>query len=200
MPHVIKACPFAECNGRRFGNISDHLTHIHKLRGEDRKRFLHIVARREGRQVRDTSKKMLSGELTPAMKPNVQSIHYRRQIPAAEENIYYEPGESVLKFISPTAIFVCGVSQSGKSHFIRRLLRESDAMFTQKPDLIVYCFSESEPDLENLREHLPKLITHQGLPTREDIAKWSSEDGSFHTILVLDDMIQKLVESQDICY
>ena len=192
-----RACPFPECYKKgktkgTFKNLSDHLKTKHDLMGGDRKLLFHKM------NYMDVLKRI--NEHSDKKKNDSLPFRVTKLLPSPEENIYYEDGHSALKFISPTSLYVCGVSQSGKSEFVRKLLLKADFMFTQKADLIVYCYSEEEASLADLKERLPKLIFHHGLPTREDISGWCSTDGSFHTIIVIDDMIQKLVDSQDICY
>lgn len=84
---------------------------------------------------------------------------------------------------------ISGATQTGKSYFTKRLL-END-MFTTPPSKIIYAYSEYQPLFDKMKKG---IIFHEGLPTKEDIEKYA--DGG-HVILVLDDLMLKIVQSED---
>ena len=49
--------------------------------------------------------------------------------------------ESILKFESPTSIFLVSPSSSGKTVLTKNMLRHSDGMFRIPPSKIFYCYS-----------------------------------------------------------
>ena len=103
--------------------------------------------------------------------------------------------KSLLPFSAPTTILICGSTQSGKTHFTKRLLQNADGMFSSPVDKIIYAYSEYQPMFTEMMEDIPRLILHQGLPSREDIEHYT--EGVNHTIVVLDDLMLQVAQSQD---
>lgn len=102
---------------------------------------------------------------------------------------------SLLPFSAPTTILICGSTQSGKTHFTDRLLQNADSMFTTPVDKIVYAYSEHQPMFDKMMSSIPRLIFHQGLPSKEEIEQYT--EGVNHTIVVLDDLMLQVAQSQD---
>lgn len=103
--------------------------------------------------------------------------------------------ESLLPFTAPTTILICGSTQSGKTHFTKRLLENANKMFSMPVEKIIYAYSEHQPMLDEMKETIPHLMFHQGLPSREDIQQLT--EGISHTIVVLDDLMLQVAQSQD---
>ena len=103
--------------------------------------------------------------------------------------------KSLLPFSAPTTILICGSTQSGKTYFTKQLLEKANAMFTMPVDKIIYAYSEHQKMFHDMEQSIPTLVLHQGLPTKEDIEKYTEDVG--HTILVLDDLMLKVAQSQD---
>lgn len=103
--------------------------------------------------------------------------------------------KSLLPFSAPTTILICGSRQSGKTHFTDRLLQNADSMFTTPVDKIVCAYSEHQPMFDKMMSSIPRLILHQGLPSKEEIEQYT--EGVNHTIVVLDDLMLQAAQSQD---
>ena len=101
----------------------------------------------------------------------------------------------VVPFQSGSPIMVVGPTNSGKTHWVKRLL--SHHMFTQPVKSVLYCYGVDQRAYEQMRADslsAEKIHFHQGLPDRkklEDLA-----DGNFH-VVVLDDMMEDIVKSKD---
>ena len=102
---------------------------------------------------------------------------------------------SLLPFTAPTTILICGSTQSGKTHFTKRLLQNADGMFSIPVDKIIYAYSEYQPMFDEMRANIPRLIFHEGLPSKEDIERYT--EGVNHTMVVLDDLMLQVAQSQD---
>lgn len=89
--------------------------------------------------------------------------------------------KSLLPFSAPTTILICGSTQSGKTHFTKRLLQNADGMFCTPVDKIIYAYSEFQPMFDEMMSDIPRLIFHQGLPSKEDIEQYT--EGVNHTIV-----------------
>jgi len=102
-----------------------------------------------------------------------------------------ESSNVTVPFEAGSPILVAGPTNSGKTHWIRQLL--SNDMFTQPVASIFYCYGVYQPLYNEMKEMLP-ITFKEGLPTLDDIE--SLHDGQFH-IIVLDDLMEKIVKSQD---
>lgn len=103
--------------------------------------------------------------------------------------------KSLLPFSAPTTILICGSTQSGKTYFTKRLLQNADGMFCTPVDKIIYAYSEFQPMFDEMMSDIPRLIFHQGLPSKEDIEQYT--EGVNHIIVVLDDLMLQVAQSQD---
>lgn len=103
--------------------------------------------------------------------------------------------KSLLPFSAPTTTLICGSTQSGKTYFTKRLLQNADGMFCTPVDKIIYAYSEFQPMFDEMMSDIPQLIFHQGLPSKEDIEQYT--EGVNHTIVVLDDLMLQVAQSQD---
>ena len=92
------------------------------------------------------------------------------------------------QFQAPTSIAMYAPPQSGKTTLTKKILLDSDKLFTLKPHKIIYCYNEYLPTLSNFEHelHIP-LITHQGIPTIVQLEEWSNGE---HYIIVMDDLQQ----------
>lgn len=106
--------------------------------------------------------------------------------------------EAVLKIPSPSTVLCCGVSGSGKSTLVYEILKRARGMFERMPDQIVYCYNIYQKGLyDRMQKDVENLRFFEGLPTKEDLDRWSCAGG--HSVLILDDLMAKCSVSQDIC-
>jgi hypothetical protein len=103
--------------------------------------------------------------------------------------------KSLLPFSTPTTILICGSTQSGKTYFTKQLLQNADGMFTTPVDKIIYAYSEYQPMFDEMITTIPRFLLHQGLPSKEDIERYT--EGVNHTVVVLDDLMLQVAQSQD---
>lgn len=96
------------------------------------------------------------------------------------------------KFQSPTSIGIFAPSFSGKTTLTKKILENSNKLFTTPPEFVVYCYNEWLDIFDQMSTTVKNLILYQGVPGREDIEKWSNGK---HFILVLDDL-QQVCESK----
>ena len=97
--------------------------------------------------------------------------------------------ELCANFQHPFTCLVSGMTQSGKSEWIRRLL-QSDKI-KPVPNRIVYCYGES---IEFDKYNREKIEFHRGLPRKELL---DSFDSSVSNLLVLDDLMQEIDTAGD---
>ncbi len=66
---------------------------------------------------------------------------------------------SLLPFKAPTTVGIYGASQSGKSTFTDKLLRQADSMFTKKVHWILLCYGVPSESYFRLQKDIPILTT-----------------------------------------
>jgi len=106
--------------------------------------------------------------------------------------------ESLIKFESPTSIFIAAPSGSGKTVFTKELLRHADGTFKVHPSKIYYCYSMWQALYNEMQNEIRFIFFHHGLPTMDKLNEWGSEEG--HKILVLDDLMMQSSESEELVH
>ena len=92
---------------------------------------------------------------------------------------------------------ISGPSRSGKTTFIKKLLSNLPHMYSDRdlPDKILYCYSIEQPMYIEMKQIIPNITFHKGLPSKELIESMRSDK---HNLCVLDDLITRLQKSEDI--
>jgi len=89
------------------------------------------------------------------------------------------------RFTHPFTAIIAGPSQSGKSMFCMRLIRNARECITPPPERIVYCYSVNQP----LFDQFPEAEFVEGLP------ELNTFDGVKRTLLIIDDLMQETNET-----
>ena len=97
---------------------------------------------------------------------------------------------------APNMIFtIVGGTGSGKSCWVHRFLRNLPKMFGGIPTKkVMYCYSIYQPLFDKMRQSVPGIIFHEGLPDKEEMQELSS---SGHAVLVLDDLMLDVSSSKE---
>jgi len=90
-------------------------------------------------------------------------------------------------FLHPTNIQVVGCTQSGKSVWVEKLLRNVKDLFSEKIEKIVYCYGEFQPRFILMQKEIPNIEFIEGFP--ENIYSFFNQ--SSPSILVLDDLMSE---------
>ena len=107
-----------------------------------------------------------------------------------------ENGDSLTKFVAPATILLVGQSNSGKSHYVRKLIDNGDAMFTIPPTKYVWLYNMFQPLYDEIERTTNGTVSFvQGLPSRSDIESWAK--GESHLCLIVDDLYHQLINSRD---
>ena len=89
---------------------------------------------------------------------------------------------------------LAGQSGSGKSTYIYNILKHQDDMFGENPPkMIKYYYGIYQPMFDDMKSTIPNIAFIQGLPTHEDLEGFT--DPSFHTVIVLDDLMELAKDS-----
>jgi len=85
-------------------------------------------------------------------------------------------------FESPFTAIISGATQTGKSQWIMRLLKNiNEIVINEKPSHILYCYSEINPDIMKLKNN--GIEIYNGVPTKEEIIQRPK-----NLLLILDDL------------
>ena len=106
--------------------------------------------------------------------------------------------ESLLKFESPTSIFIAAPSGAGKTFLTQQILKHADGMFKVPPSKIYFCYTMWQNIYTEMQNEIKNIEFYQGLPSMEELNDWGVEDG--HKILVLDDLMMKGVDSEELIH
>jgi hypothetical protein len=105
----------------------------------------------------------------------------------------FESGPVPYPLQAQSTISVCGCTRSGKSTFVRRLLKEKDYMFEKTPHKVLYCYGIWSTDYSSMEDSMDFLEFHKGLPSFERVEEFA--DGH-HNIVILDDLMAELCQSK----
>ena len=94
---------------------------------------------------------------------------------------------------SPCNSCVSGVSGSGKTSLVHKLLTFKDTIYDTPVHQVLYCMSVDQPLFAEMRKSVPGIKFRRGIPTQEDLNIFT--DGSRHCIVVLDDLMEEVVRS-----
>ena len=106
--------------------------------------------------------------------------------------------ESLIKFESPTSIFVAAPSGAGKTVLTKNILKHADGMFKVPPSKIYFCYSMWQNLYDEMQNEIKNIHFYKGIPSMEELSDWGSVEG--HKILVLDDLMIKGVDSEELIH
>ena len=106
--------------------------------------------------------------------------------------------DNFLKISVPFRMMVAGPTLVGKSQFMLKAVRHRDQLFKGKFERIIYCLpSGSVPQhynyVKDLKEAFENLEVVEGLPDPDDL---NLLDQSVNKLVIIDDLIQELLDSQ----
>ena len=105
----------------------------------------------------------------------------------------------VFKFESPASTVIAGPSMSGKTVLTLAILRNAEAMYTIPPERILNAYGVHQKKFDDLEAEVTNLNVHHGLPTREMIEELKSDNDTGHSLLVLDDLMDEICKSSEMC-
>ena len=120
------------------------------------------------------------------------AVHWSPEI--KYEDQWWEK-ESLVPFEPCSSIMVCGPTGSGKTRWTYKFMQYSQGMYEQDPpQKIMYCYSVYQPLFDEMEKAIPKIIFHEGVPTKDTIEEFA--DGS-HALIVLDDLQSQVITNPD---
>ena len=104
---------------------------------------------------------------------------------------------SLTPFDPYSSFVVCGATKSGKSTWVRRLLKERKHVFDGiAPTSIRYCYGTYDPSYEHLTRNDSEVSIHKGLPSKDQVLDWCKDQE--HLLVVIDDLMSDVVASRDV--
>ena len=104
---------------------------------------------------------------------------------------------SYIPFKTPASYWVAGPTGSGKTEMTRKLIHHRHKMFETPPVEVHYCYREYQSEVFSEMEKKDGVVFHQGVPTLETMKAWSQDVSGAHLLVVLDDMQNEIVKSQE---
>lgn len=99
-----------------------------------------------------------------------------------------------IKLKTPSTHLLVGQTQTGKTHYAKRIIECRDQMFNVPPVAVKYVYEAWQPMFEDM----PRMGVdfHQGIPTGEELKGWSKSGD--HVLIVLDDVMHQACASPEI--
>lgn len=111
---------------------------------------------------------------------------------------WYEK-ESLLKFVTPCTIGLFGMSNCGKSTYIKKMLEQADGVFTEPPKRVVFCYNIFQDLFHRMAETVPNISFYEGVPDRATMEEWSAQIGGGPLMIVFDDLYNEVIQSKAVC-
>ena len=99
-----------------------------------------------------------------------------------------------MQFHVPTTISINGMSGSGKSSLLHKLLKHKDILFDKPIKKIMYAYGVWTSTYDEMEKSMD-IEFHQNLPTEDTVTTFA--DGS-HCILVIDDLMDRCVKDEGV--
>ena len=100
----------------------------------------------------------------------------------------------MIQFNDHCNMVVSGCSMSGKTSLVGNILLNAGQLFPTKPSKIIYAYTMWQPLFEELMKSVNNITFMKGLPNEECIMNLTNQ--LQHTIVVLDDMYEDVVNSE----
>ena len=102
------------------------------------------------------------------------------------------PRAQPFKFKHPFCMLVAGPTQSGKTQWTVKFLKERHQRIEPPIDGILFCYAQWQDKYDTLKREVPTTQFHKGIPTSETLRHLRNG------ILVLDDLMDAAVKDQNI--
>ena len=92
-----------------------------------------------------------------------------------------------LKLQHPATFCVAGPTGCGKTHWVSKLIRHRQHVFSEPPERILWCYGQYQPAYEELSRDLPVVQFVEGLPD-----DWGGIlDPKHRNLIILDDLMEE---------
>lgn len=101
-----------------------------------------------------------------------------------------------MKFYDHSCTVLQGVSQSGKTFFMKRLIQQKEHMFFTKVTKVIVVFDKYQPAYDDMARATDDITFLPQIPNESELKALTKDHA--HTVLILDDQIGKLETSKDV--
>ena len=108
---------------------------------------------------------------------------------------------TAIRLNSPSTMFISGCSQSGKTTFLKRLIKNANQMYDSSVSKVMIAYSAWQPAFDRIENEVQEdkaILFHEGLPTEESFNDWVGTEYD-HKLIVIDDLSEEAASSQLIC-
>ena len=98
------------------------------------------------------------------------------------------------KFKHPFGMLVAGPTQSGKTQWTVKFLKERHQHIDTPVDGILFCYSEWQANYDTLKREVPNTQFHKGIPSLDTLKSLQN------VILVIDDLMEVITEILAYCF
>lgn len=99
-------------------------------------------------------------------------------------------------FKGPCCVVISGITNSGKTTFVKRLLENKNDMFDPKPLNVTYFYGQFQNTFNEMEQDMPFIQFEQGLPDQDKIIELSNPDT--HSLFIIDDLMSDVVNNKEI--
>ena len=92
-----------------------------------------------------------------------------------------------VRFKTPANFYICGKSQSGKSHLVRQMLCNCNELFDPVPSKILYCYGEHQSEFGSMVETIPHISFIEGFPDN----LYDILEGYTNSLVTIDDLMSE---------
>lgn len=92
---------------------------------------------------------------------------------------------NMFPFKGPCCVVISGITNSGKTTFVKRLLENKNDMFDPKPLNVTYFYGQFQNTFNEMEQDMPFIQFEQGLPDQDKIIELSNPDT--HSLFIIDD-------------
>lgn len=107
--------------------------------------------------------------------------------------------QNIFTFDCPAATMLVGPSMSGKTVLTMKILQQASLMYRIPPKKIIYAYGVYQNIFGELEKNIDNLTLHEGLPGKDIIESIGSEDPDEHSLLILDDLMEEICRSSEMC-
>lgn len=89
-------------------------------------------------------------------------------------------------------MMIAGPTGCGKTCWLEKLL-SSRHNFSEPVRSILYCYGVYQPRFNQMKQNIPYIEFHSGLPSKDKVKKYSNTN--YLDVIVLDDLMEKIVDN-----
>ena len=100
-----------------------------------------------------------------------------------------------MTFKTPFTMIVSGATMSGKTSWVKTLLKHKESMISPVPTQILFCYKYWQPSYTDMLQTIPDITFHQGMPNKEDQSGFF--DPKRPSLIVFDDLMRTVMNDDN---